>query len=106
MDFSKNHNQNILEEIEINTKQIESNSQFYFVSKDLINIFLLSKKYLVKVLKVNFVNSKLYLEFESSKKQDLYTLFKNLEKAKVEDITYDSQRKVYLANATFKIYRK
>lgn len=105
-DFSKNVNQNILERIKANTKQIELNSQFYFISEELINIFLLSNKYFVKVLKVSFVNSKLLLELESSKKQDLYTLFKNLEKVKVDDITYDSQKKVYLANATFKIHRK
>jgi len=106
LDFSKNDNKNILEKIKINTKKIEVNSQFYFVSKELIDIFLLSKEHLVKVLKVSLVNSKLLLELESSKKQDLYTFFRNLEKAKVEDITYDSQRKVYLANAIFKINRK
>ncbi len=106
LDFSKIDNQNILEKIRTNTKQIEFNSQFYFVSKELIDIFLLSKEHLVKVLKVSLINSKLLLELESSKKQDLYALFKKLEKFKVEDITYDSQRKVYLANAVFKIHRK
>lgn len=106
LDFSKNKQQNIIENIRTNTKQIEFDTRFKFVSEEVLNLFSLSKKHLVKVLKINFVNSKFVFEIESMKKENIYSFFKSIEKAKVENISYDDQRKVYIANATFKIHRK
>lgn len=107
IDFNKSKNNNdVFNKINRNLKKISSDSKFTFLSSHLIQFFISSKNSLVTINKTSFKNSMMSLNVSAKKKKEIYNFFKNEESIKIENITFNKNSKVYVANAIYKINRK
>lgn len=104
-EFEKNDKKNELLEIQNNTIALKANMTFEAISDDIASLYKKAKAYGLSLLSLNFRNSKFIFTLKSKEKQNIYEFLKELN-GSVESMSYDEETKEYLANASFKTYRR
>lgn len=106
IDSNNKVEQNLFSKINLKTKEINENSKFEYLSPKIIALFSSSKKYSVEILNLSLKDSIIVLKLQGEQKDSIYKFLQQMKEIKIEDMSFDKTKKVYLANASFKIFRK
>ena len=104
-EFDKKEDYRQLDTIKSDTLLLKNSMVFEHISDDIFSLYKNAQDNKLKILSVNFKNSKFVLNLKSKEKENIYIFLKDL-KGSVENMTFDKNSKEYIANASFKIHRR
>lgn len=104
-EFNETKQKDELNLIQNNILLLKKTIKFEPLSDDVAFLYHKAKSNKLLIESLSFKDSKFFLNLKSTKKQNIYEFLKSLN-GNIEHINFDEKTKEYLANASFKVYRR